>query len=44
MHPGQVEDMEGLYGFDLMMFIVNNLETMITELYKQGKNVHFVGI
>ena len=44
MHPWQVEDMEGIYWFDLMMFVVNNLEAMILQLYKQGKNVHFVGI
>jgi len=44
MHPWQVEEMEGIYWFDLMMFVVENIESMIIKLVENGKTVSFTGI
>lgn len=43
MHPWQTEDMEWLYWFDLMMFVVENFEGMLLKI-REHKNVSFTGI
>jgi hypothetical protein len=42
MHPGQIEGMDWPFGFDLMMLIVNSMESMLVELYRSGKQIHFI--
>lgn len=42
MHPWQVEAMDNMYWFDLMLFVVQILEWMIFDLYRAGKNVKFI--
>lgn len=44
MHPWQVEDMDGVYWFDLMMQVVEMMENMIVQLFQNWKSVHSVGI
>lgn len=46
MHPGQIESMDGKYGFgfDLMMFCVESIESMLLKLHEAGKEVHVTGI
>lgn len=44
MHPWQVEEMEWLYWFDLMMYIVQVFEDMLLKLYKKWKKVKFIGM
>lgn len=43
MHSWQVEDMDWIYGFDLMMFVVENFENMLVNIRKH-KRVSFTGI
>lgn len=44
MHPWQVENMDWLYGFDLMLFVVKQFEDMIINLHREWKQVTFTGI
>lgn len=44
MHPGQVEAMDGPYGFDVMMLFVELMEEMIVRLNKAGKEVTFYSV
>ena len=34
MHTGQVEHMEGPFGFDLMMLAVETMENMLIQIYE----------
>lgn len=44
MHPWQLEEMDWPFGFDLMMLVVEVIEDMLVDLYKNGKNVNFYWI
>ncbi len=41
MHNGQVETMDGPFGFDLLLKWVHVLEDMLMSLYKAGKQIKF---
>ena len=43
-HSGQINEMDWVYGFDLMMQIVEVFEMMLIELYKAWKEVSFTWI
>lgn len=44
MHPGQIEGMAWVFGFDLLMDVVNTFEEMLINIYNSGKNVTFYGM
>lgn len=43
MHPWQSEDMDWLFWFELMMFVVENFESMLLKI-REYKKVSFTGI
>ena len=44
MHPWQIEGMDWIYWYDLIMLAVEMLENMFVELYKNWKNVNVIWI
>lgn len=44
MHNGQIETMDGPFGFDLLMKGVHVFEDMLASLYKSGKKITFYGL